>query len=226
MVGNSDGRLLQNFARNMSGQQVTIDPAVHPVDSAPDVVASFSSRGPAIWTGAIKPELVAPGADLYTAAQSYDPNGDVYDPSGFAGVSGTSFSAALVAGAAALVKQAHPSFTPGQIKSALVDRAATQVLDNGATASITAAGAGKLDAGAAVTTAVTVEPATVSFGVIGSTTQQLRVPLTLTNVTKAPINLSIAVQPSVQGSSANVTVSSSSLQLNPGSSQLIVQLQG
>ena len=226
MVGSSDGVLLQSFARNQPGQQITLDPTVRAVDAAPDLVASFSSRGPAIWTGGIKPELVAPGADLYTAAQSYDPNGDVYDASGYTGVSGTSFASGLVAGAAALVKQAHPSFTPGQIKSALVNTAASQVLDNGATASITAAGAGKLDAGAAVGTPITVEPATISFGEISSATFPLSVPLTLTNVTKTPMNLSIQVQPAIQDPLAAVAVSSSGMQLGPGKTTVTVQLQG
>jgi minor extracellular serine protease Vpr len=228
MVGNSDGATLQNFARANSGQKVTLDPSVHAVDEAPDVVASFSSRGPAIWKSAIKPELVAPGADLYTAAQSYDPNGDVYDASGFTGVSGTSFAAGLVAGAAALVKEAHPKFTPAQIKSALVNTASNQVLDNGANASITAAGAGKLDAGAAVNTTATVEPATVSFGEVGSNVAlPVSVPLTLSNATSASMRVTIQVAPSVQDALAAVTVSPNAVSLAAGQTQqLNVQLKG
>lgn len=231
MVGNSDGALLQNFARanaGQTGQKATLDPSVHAVNEAPDFVASFSSRGPAIWTAAIKPELVAPGADLYTAAQSYDPNGDVYAASGFTGVSGTSFAAGLVAGAAALVKQAHPAFTPAQIKSALVNTTSGQVLDNGANAGITAAGAGKLDAGAAVNTPATVEPATVSFGEVGSGVPlPVSVPLKLSNVTNASMRVTIQVLPSIQDSLAAVTVSPNSVTLAAGQTQqLNVQLQG
>jgi uncharacterized protein (TIGR03437 family) len=228
MVGSSDGALLQNFARTKSGQKVTLDPSVHAVDEAPDVVASFSSRGPAIWKAGIKPELVAPGADLYTAAQSYDPNGDVYAASGFTGVSGTSFAAGLVAGAAALVKQAHPKFTPAQIKSALVNTASSQVLDNGANAGITAAGAGKLDAGAAVNTTATVEPATVSFGEVGTDVAlPVNVPLTLSNVTNASMRITIQVAPSVQDALSSVTVSPNAVTLAAGQTQqLNVQLKG
>ncbi len=228
MVGNSDGAILQNFARANAGKKVTLDPSVHAVDQAPDVVASFSSRGPALWKSAIKPEIVAPGADLYTAAQSYDPNGDIYDASAFTGVSGTSFAAGLVAGAAALVKQAHPKFTPAQIKSALVNTASSQVLDNGASAGVTAAGAGKLDAGAAVKTTATVEPATVSFGEINANAAlPVSVPLTLSNVSNASIKASIQVAPSVHDASANVTVSPNAVTLAAGQTQqLNVQLQG
>jgi uncharacterized protein (TIGR03437 family) len=230
MTGNSDGAFLQNVARTNPSQQVTLDPTVYAADSAPDVVAALSSRGPVIFTGAIKPDLVAPGADLYTAAQSYDPNGDVFDPSGFAAVSGTSFASGLVTGAAALVKQAHPSYSPGQIKSALVNSASGQVTDNGATARITAAGAGKLNAGAAIAAPVTIEPAMVSFGVLDSnTTFPVTVPLkltnTLTNVTTTPMRIDIEVRPTDQDSLARVTASQTTVLL-AGQAQLTVQLQG
>ncbi len=228
IVGNSDGAVLQNFARTNASQKVTLDASVHAVDETPDVIASFSSRGPAIWTGGIKPELVAPGADLYTAAQSYDPNGDVYDASGFTRVSGTSFAAGLVAGAAALVKQAHPKFTPAQIKSALVNTASSQVLDNGANAGITAAGAGKLDASAAVGTAATVEPATLSFGVVdAATTLPATIPFTLSNVSNGSMPVTIQVVPTIQDSASAVSVSPNKVALAPGQTQQInAQLKG
>jgi minor extracellular serine protease Vpr len=228
MTGNSDGAFLQNVARSNASQQVTISPTLNAVDSAPDVVATFSSRGPVLFSGAIKPDLVAPGADLYTAAQSYDPNGDVYDPSGYTAVSGTSFASGLVAGAAALVKQVHPSYTPGQIKSALVNSASGQVTDNGATARVTAAGGGKLDAAAALAAPLTIEPATVSFGVLDSNTQfpataPLTLTNTLTNATTTPMRVDIEVRPTDQDSLAHVTVSQTTLLL-AGQAQLTVQL--
>jgi len=78
----------------------------------------------------IKPDLVAVGGSgtsgggsVYTAAQSYDPQGDVYSSTGFAAGDGTSFSAPLVAGAAAMVKQHHPTWTAAQIRSAIVNNA-------------------------------------------------------------------------------------------------------
>ena len=230
MTGNSDGAVLQNVARTNASQQVTLTAALNAVDSAPDVVATFSSRGPVIFSGAIKPDLVAPGADLYTAAQSYDPHGDVYDPSRFTAVSGTSFASGLVAGAAALVKQAHPSYTPGQVKSALVNSASGQLTDNGATARVTAAGAGKLDTGAAIAAPLTIEPATISFGVIDRNTKfPVTVPLTLTNtltnVTTTPMRVDIEVRATDRDSLAHVTASQTTVLL-AGQAQLTVSLQG
>jgi minor extracellular serine protease Vpr len=138
---------------------------------APDAnsVAWLSSRGPSIGEYAIKPELVAVGVDVYTATQRMDPNGELYDPSGYASVQGTSFAAPFVAGTAAMVKQRNPSWRPAQIKSAVVNTANSQVDDyddngNRITPSILDIGAGKLDARNALLTNVTVEPATLSFG--------------------------------------------------------------
>src|SRR6185436_19626051 len=138
-----------------------------------DLVADFSSHGPSIGDvskgeAPIKPELVAVGQDVYTATQSSDPRGDLYDPTGYTAVQGTSFAVPMVAGAVALVKQRNPGFTAAQLKSAVVNSAADEVYDNQERARAVAVGAGKLNAAAAVQVSATVEPATLSFGVIKS----------------------------------------------------------
>jgi serine protease AprX len=116
-------------------------------------VADFSSVG----TAARHVDLVAPGRSV---ASLRDPGSfvDVNHPEGlvagdttgrlFRG-SGTSQAAAVVSGAAALVLQANPKLTPDQVKSVLVKTARPI---SGATA--LQAGAGELDAAAAVTAAM------------------------------------------------------------------------
>jgi len=72
---------------------------------------------------------VAVATDIYTAAQSFDPNGDLYDPSGYTAAQGTSFAVPMVAGAVALVKQRNPGFGVAQLKSAVVNTAANEIND-------------------------------------------------------------------------------------------------
>ena len=77
----------------------------------PGTLESFSSQGPTD-DGRIKPDLVAPD---YVSTATY----------GLHAFGGTSPCAPLGAGAAALVKQAHPRFTPDQIQAFLEQEAAT-----------------------------------------------------------------------------------------------------
>jgi len=75
-----------------------------------DVLANFSLRGPTPepFDGIQKPNITAPGVDIYAAV-----------PGGYDFISGTSMSGPHAAGAGALVAQAHPGWTPMEIKSAL-----------------------------------------------------------------------------------------------------------
>ncbi len=168
-----------------------------------DTVATFSSRGPAIRTGGIKPELLAVGTDLYTGTQSYDPNGNLYDPNGYTAVNGTSFASAIVAGVVAMVKQKNPNLAPAYLKSAVINTANNTAISdfdsNGRQiqASVMDQGAGKLDAAAAVQTNITVSPSTVSFGILDTPNLTGKsVGLNFCNSGGTQVGLSIAVQPS------------------------------
>lgn len=79
--------------------------------STPDVMAGFSSRGPALFD-LLKPDVTAPGVQVLAA---------VSGPSTAYGLlSGTSMSSPHNAGAAALLRKSKPSWTPTELKSALV----------------------------------------------------------------------------------------------------------
>src|ERR1035441_6124299 len=120
MIYYADGVALQSYLASNSNVQATLTPALHVETALSNLVTDFTSRGPSI-DYSIKPELVAVGQGIYTATESLDPTGDLYDPTGYTTVEGSSFAAAMVAGAAALVKQANPGFSAAQIKSALVN---------------------------------------------------------------------------------------------------------
>ena len=121
MIGQSDGVALKAYIKSNPSALVTIDPSGVEVDDTADgnLLSYYSSMGPSTGDSAVKPDLVAVGTDIYMAAQNYDPAGGQYSTTRYADASGTSFSSPMVAGAAALVKQKHPTWTPAQIRSAL-----------------------------------------------------------------------------------------------------------
>lgn len=115
-------------------------------DGQGDVMAAFSSRGPA--GSSIKPDVTAPGVEIL-AGQTPTPESTTEGPPGqyFQAIAGTSMSSPHVAGAAALLRALHPDWTPGQIKSALMTTAITKVVKEDTTtpADPYDMGAGRID---------------------------------------------------------------------------------
>ncbi|MDQ3071290.1 MAG: S8 family serine peptidase, partial [Acidobacteriota bacterium] len=94
---------------------------------ADDTVATWSSRGPTHPDGLIKPDVLAPGNRIIGAAVEdstlwrslVDRRAGGSGVRGRLELSGTSMSAAVLSGAAALLLEAAPSLTPAQVKTAL-----------------------------------------------------------------------------------------------------------
>jgi subtilisin family serine protease len=99
-----------------------------------NIMADFSSRGPyATESDWIKPDITAPGVSVLAGSTPQPADGSYGDF--FAYRSGTSMSSPHVAGLAALIRQAHPDWSPAAIKSALMTSARQDVLkEDGATA--------------------------------------------------------------------------------------------
>jgi subtilisin family serine protease len=74
-------------------------------------IADFSSAGPTPVSLAMKPDLAAPGVNVFSSLPKTQ--------GGFGLLSGTSMATPHVAGAAALLKERHPAWTVAEIKSAL-----------------------------------------------------------------------------------------------------------
>jgi len=233
-ISNSDGVALKSFIDANRRRTVLLDPAAFEREKiAFNELSFFSSLGPATGDSALKPDLVAAGgsdgffSDIYTAAQSYDVLGGLYSANGYQAASGTSFSTPLVAGAAALVKQAHPNFTAAQIKSALVNTATQDVTsdEEGDAVGVRELGAGKLDAGAAMQTTVTANPATISFGL--ANTLPITKQVQIANSGASSVSLSLSVATYLAASSANVAIDKTSLSLAAGASATVnVTLSG
>ena len=104
------------------------------VPQAGDTMVEFSSWGPPPDLS-FKPEITAPGGGIWSTV-----------PGGYDNYSGTSMAAPYVGAAGALVKEAHPDWSPAQIKIALMNTA--KILIEPATGrpySVLKMGAGRVD---------------------------------------------------------------------------------
>jgi len=93
-----------------------------PANVQGDVITGFSSRGPG--TNWIKPDVSAPGAQILAGHTPFPGPPEQGPPGNFyQAIAGTSMSSPHVAGAAALLMDLHPDWTPGQVRSALATTA-------------------------------------------------------------------------------------------------------
>lgn len=119
-------------------------------------LAPFSSRGPRV-DGALKPDITAPGVGI-TAARSAD--ADLPAVAGaYTTMSGTSMATPHVSGAAAILKQRYPQWSPAQLKATLMGTASPNPALGGY-----GQGAGRVDIARALDQTVMATPASVSFG--------------------------------------------------------------
>jgi hypothetical protein len=94
----------------------------------PNFMASFSSRGPdPVAEDIIKPDVTAPGMSILAGASPIHV-GSAAQGELFQSIMGTSMSSPHVAGLFALVKQAHPDWSPAVAKSALMTTAYQDVV--------------------------------------------------------------------------------------------------
>jgi subtilisin family serine protease len=98
-------------------------------------MTDFSSRGPIEGLGQVKPDVTAPGLNIYGATvrvgAAETNTATMFDPTGYIHASGTSFSGPHVSGAVALIKQAHLNFTPDMIRAVLANTATNLRNDQG-----------------------------------------------------------------------------------------------
>ena len=147
-----------------------------------DSLASFSSVGPTA-DGRIKPDVVAPGTGVVAV--------DGMTATGYTRVSGTSHACPLVAGAAALLLQAHPEWTPSEVAHAL----AWTAKDLGAVGPDNEFGWGLINVASAV-------DAVTSSGLVGLVTTTLTRPL------MAPLIMPVArARVEIAGPASAVTAS-------------------
>ena len=139
--------------------------------SAGDQLADFSSRGPSsTFEGSLSPGISAPGVNIFAAFADEHPfDTDSALSANWALDSGTSMASPHVAGSMALVRQAHPSWTPAEVQSAL-QMTASRTVEYGATdyspalpAGTYRAGSGRVDVLAAVNAGLVMDESADNF---------------------------------------------------------------
>ncbi|MEU4741876.1 S8 family serine peptidase [Actinosynnema sp. NPDC023658] len=130
----ASGALVVRQAGVLRTSLPTYDPSIT------DTPSSFTSRG--VRGPVVKPDVAAPG-DTIASVLVGSGNKTMVN-------SGTSMAAPHVTGITALVRQAHPDWTPEEVKAAIMNTAGHDVKADGKTYAPNRVGAGRIDGAAAV----------------------------------------------------------------------------
>ncbi|PEQ92581.1 peptidase S8 [Bacillus sp. AFS006103] len=194
-ISKEDGVILQKALKSQpTSARVT-------VREDQDQLADFSSRGPVTGTWEIKPDIVAPGVAIHSTI-----------PGGYLSLQGTSMAAPHVAGACALIKQAHPDWTPEEIKAALMNTA-KPLADSGTTDHVGKGnlssgstyyrtyeqGAGRIQVDEAIKATSLVSPSSLRFGKFTEQSDDHKAYLHVVNTSNQDQRYSFAIPPHVVG---------------------------
>lgn len=135
-----------------------------------ETIANFSSRGPVTLNWHIKPNVIAPGVDILSTV-----------PSGYDIYSGTSMATPHVAGAIALIKEAHPNWTNEQIFAAIETTARKLYNQSGELIPAYVQGAGVMQIEDAINASIVIENGLLSFGKIDQLQERLETTITIHN---------------------------------------------
>jgi len=130
MIGQADGNLIIEQLDADASVTVVLDKSFFLTQSETgNVMGSFSARGPAPVPDILKPDVTAPGINILAG---FTPDAaNAMPDENFAYLSGTSMSTPHIAGVAALLREAYPSWSPSALKSALMTTAHQSLLSSG-----------------------------------------------------------------------------------------------
>jgi subtilisin family serine protease len=181
MIGLNEGTALRASGATTASTTATFQEFI---TANKDILAAFSGQGPTTVDVAVKPDVTSVGVNVLSSITCVGKGaGCPGDGSGWAFFQGTSMSTPHIAGSAAVLKALHPTWSPGQIKSALVNRAELVIKDS-ITGSHdigpTAQGAGRENLGVAANGTTWLDPVSASFGKV-TIGQPTSVTITLSN---------------------------------------------
>jgi subtilisin family serine protease len=209
-AGNSFGDL----GRGSIGSPATASRAIAVAAATKsNVLADFSSSGPAALSLRMKPNVSAPGASILSSVPERVGT--------WASLSGTSMASPHVAGAVALLLQQHPAWTVDQVTSALV-QTGRPVLDAETEEETltTREGGGLVNLSAADNPLVFVKPSVVSLGLVRVGTTR-RVPVDVTDAGGGTGSWNVSLR--LQGSPRGVKLAVPSTVSVPGRLELVAE---
>ena len=195
MVSLEDGALIDDHDGDSATLNALGEYVVTPEDT--NLMAGFSSQGPTHGDLLIKPDVVAPGADVISSFPQHHCN--PLPPEGcWSFLGGTSMATPHLAGTAAVVRGAHPNWTAAQVRSAVVNTAQQGLLRHPETGVVTddaqIVGAGLVDVAAAVDAVAALGPVSTSFGNLSSGSGGSRSSsVVITNISSVSKTFSVSV---------------------------------
>lgn len=186
-----DGQAMLDIAKQ--GSTVTLD-----TKSKLGLMADFSSRGPTN-DFRLKPDVSAPGVQVLSSVGA----------NSYVRMSGTSMATPAVAGACALVIQAHPGWSAYDVRSAIINYAEPQKDSKGNYHEVLAQGTGRIDIVKSINAPAIFNP--VSFD-LGFSKGDQTVGIAIKNVTKQPIKIDIFQQP--EGKTDKIKIDSVNISAN------------
>jgi minor extracellular serine protease Vpr len=200
------GRTYEDIATNRSG-----------------IVTSFSAGGPTAFGHLLKPDVAAPGGQILSSTLPE------FAGSPFAVFDGTSMATPHVTGAAALLVERHPTWSPQQIKSALMSTAGPAWGDTARTkeAPVTLEGAGLVNVPRADDPQIFTSPASISLGELDITSGAVSrsAMIQLSDAGDGAGSWSVALEPQSATNGAAITVPSPLTLSAGGTVSLTVDVQ-
>ncbi len=215
MISDLDGTTLRGYASEHGGQAtIRVSSDIREIQTGRSgVITSFSSAGPTDFGWFLKPDISAPGLDVLSSTPPLTTG------STFSVFAGTSMATPHVSGAAALLVQQHPTWTPAEIKSALMSTAGAAWQDTARTqeASVLLEGAGLANVLAADDPKLFTDPQSLSFQRldVSTGTQRKSLLLSLTDAGGGAGTWSVTVKPQAQVTGVQIDAQST-VTLAPG----------
>jgi subtilisin family serine protease len=206
MISDLDGKELRAYLAQHGGQAaIRVTSGIQEIQTnRGGVITSFSSAGPTDFGQMLKPDISAPGLDVLSSTPPATTG------STFSVFAGTSMATPHVAGAAALLLQLHPGWTPYQVKSALMTTAGPAWGDTARTqeAPVLLEGAGLADTLAANDPKIFTDPQSLSFQRVDVSTgaQRKSMLLTISDASGGAGNWTVSLAPQTQTTGVQIDV--------------------